>query len=168
MSDHEPITGTGLGLPIARDLARAMGGELDAASVLGVGSSFVLVLPGPAGAIPAAAMAEASRVALDVETDRLRTLALLRAGAAATDADRRRMPRDADDGGPDDEPIGPRRRRASDRPGRHDPSPAGSRVAEAELSTNSASIVAEFVDNRVDEARARPVRSLPALGRTRG
>ncbi len=85
MADHEPITGTGLGLPIARDLARAMGGELDAASVLGAGSSFVLVLPGPAGAIPAAAMAEATRSALEHETDRLRTLALLHAGAAATD-----------------------------------------------------------------------------------
>jgi len=88
MADHESITGTGLGLPIARDLARAMSGELDAASLLGVGSSFVLVLPGPAGAIPAAAMADASRAALDHETDRLRTLALLRAGAAATDPER--------------------------------------------------------------------------------
>src|SRR5205814_1743097 len=37
-----------LGLPIARDLARAMGGELDVASVPGSGSSFVLALPGPA------------------------------------------------------------------------------------------------------------------------
>ena len=86
MADHAPITGTGLGLPIARDLARAMGGELEIASVLGVGSSFVLVLPGPAGAIPAAAMAEATQAALAVELDRLRTLALLRAGAAAADA----------------------------------------------------------------------------------
>lgn len=86
IADHAPITGTGLGLPIARDLARAMGGELEVASVPGVGSSFILVLPGPAGAIPAAAMAEATRVALIEETDRLRTLALLRAGATATDA----------------------------------------------------------------------------------
>ena len=42
------ITGTGLGLPIARDLARRMGGDLDVASVPGSGSAFVLVLPGPA------------------------------------------------------------------------------------------------------------------------
>jgi signal transduction histidine kinase len=49
MADHEKVTGTGLGLPIARDLARAMGGELDVASVPGAGSAFVLVLPGPAG-----------------------------------------------------------------------------------------------------------------------
>src|SRR3990170_8063106 len=71
MVDHEGVTGTGLGLPIARDLARAMGGELDAASVPGVGSSFVLVLPGPAGTIPSAAMADANEAALDHETDRL-------------------------------------------------------------------------------------------------
>ena len=83
MADHEPITGTGLGLPIARDLARAMGGELDVASVPGVGSSFVLVLPGPAGAIPAAAMAAATGAALAFESEHLRTLGLLRAGAAA-------------------------------------------------------------------------------------
>jgi len=126
MADHEAITGTGLGLPIARDLARAMGGELDAASLLGVGSSFVLVLPGPAGAIPAAAMADASRAALDHETDRLRTLALLRAGAAATDQDRaghgRRGADEAADGTPAD--------RDDDRfarPDRRDQLPAGAR-----------------------------------------
>ncbi len=45
---HARITGTGLGLPIARELARAMGGELDVASVPDSGSSFVLALPGPA------------------------------------------------------------------------------------------------------------------------
>ena len=42
------IGGTGLGLAIARDLARAMDGELAVASVPDSGSSFVLVLPGPA------------------------------------------------------------------------------------------------------------------------
>ena len=72
-----------------------MGGELEVASVSGVGSSFVLVLPGPAGAIPAAAMAVATRTALASETEHLRTLGLLRAGAAAgsdaDDGDRREL-----------------------------------------------------------------------------
>jgi signal transduction histidine kinase len=37
--------GVGLGLPISRDLARAMGGELSAASTPGEGSTFTLTLP---------------------------------------------------------------------------------------------------------------------------
>ena len=44
--------GTGLGLPISRSLAELMGGTLEAASVLGEGSRFVLSLPleeAPAG-----------------------------------------------------------------------------------------------------------------------
>ena len=52
MAGHERITGTGLGLPIARDLARRMDGDLDVASVPGAGSAFVLVLPGPADVAP--------------------------------------------------------------------------------------------------------------------
>ena len=50
MAGHERITGTGLGLPIARDLARRMDGDLDVASVEDAGSAFVLVLPGATGA----------------------------------------------------------------------------------------------------------------------
>ena len=123
VADHEPITGTGLGLPIARDLARAMGGELDAASVEGTGSSFVLVMPGPDRAIPAAAMAQATRAALALETDRLRTLALLRAGAIVTDrvrtADGRTGPLDDADG-----PTGTDEPEGLARPGRHDHLPA--------------------------------------------
>jgi signal transduction histidine kinase len=110
MADHEPITGTGLGLPIARDLARAMGGELDAASVLGVGSSFVLVLPGPAGSIPASAIAAATRAALAGETDRLRTLEMLRAGAAATAPSRLLIDRGDPDSHGDDRASRPDRR----------------------------------------------------------
>ncbi len=40
-----PTGGTGLGLPISRDLARAMGGDVTATSTFGVGSQFTLVLP---------------------------------------------------------------------------------------------------------------------------
>jgi PAS domain S-box-containing protein len=40
-----PTGGTGLGLPISRDLARAMGGDVTATSTLGVGSVFTLRLP---------------------------------------------------------------------------------------------------------------------------
>jgi len=50
LAGHERISGTGLGLPIARDLARRMDGDLDVASVPGCGSAFVLALPGPAAA----------------------------------------------------------------------------------------------------------------------
>ena len=37
--------GTGLGLTISRDLARGMGGDLRARSVMGEGSTFTLSLP---------------------------------------------------------------------------------------------------------------------------
>ena len=40
-----PTGGTGLGLPISRDLARAMGGEIHASSGVRVGSVFTLTLP---------------------------------------------------------------------------------------------------------------------------
>jgi len=82
LGGHERITGTGLGLPIARDLARAMGADLDVASVPGSGSTFILVLPGPSAVDPdvvAAALVEA----LSREEIRLEERAVLRAIAAA-------------------------------------------------------------------------------------
>jgi signal transduction histidine kinase len=37
--------GTGLGMPISREMARAMGGDLVASSMPGAGSIFTLTLP---------------------------------------------------------------------------------------------------------------------------
>jgi signal transduction histidine kinase len=67
MASHERITGTGLGLPIARDLARRMAGDLDVASVPGGGSSFVFVLPGPAPVEPSAIVATLEATLLEEE-----------------------------------------------------------------------------------------------------
>lgn len=77
LAGHERITGTGLGLPIARDLARRMGGELDLASVPGAGSTFILVLPGPT-AVDGEALTAAMEAALAAETAGLGQRAILR------------------------------------------------------------------------------------------
>ena len=79
---HERITGTGLGLPIARDLARRMDGDLEVASVPGSGSAFVLALPGPA-AIDSMLVKAALARALAAEEVGLEERAVLRAMAIA-------------------------------------------------------------------------------------
>jgi two-component system phosphate regulon sensor histidine kinase PhoR len=78
LAGHERITGTGLGLPIARALAREMGGDLDVASVPGSGSAFILVLPGPA-ATDRVAIAAALDRTLTAEEVGLEERAVLRA-----------------------------------------------------------------------------------------
>jgi chemotaxis protein histidine kinase CheA len=75
---HSRITGTGLGLPIARELARAMDGELDVASVPDSGSSFVLALPGPAE-VEIEVVRASFRAALASEEIRLEEAAVIRA-----------------------------------------------------------------------------------------
>jgi signal transduction histidine kinase len=77
MASHERINGTGLGLPIARELARAMGGDLDVASVPRAGSSFVLVLPGPTP-VDAATIAAILDRTLVAEETRLEEQGMLR------------------------------------------------------------------------------------------
>jgi signal transduction histidine kinase len=79
---HARITGTGLGLPIARELARAMSGDLDVASVKDSGSSFVLALPGPAE-VDLEILRASLEAALNAEEMRLEEAAVIRAMRAA-------------------------------------------------------------------------------------
>lgn len=78
LDGHERVPGTGLGLPISRDLARAMGGDIDVASVPGSGSSFVVGLPA-AAEVGRAAVTTAIATALDREEAALEERAILAA-----------------------------------------------------------------------------------------
>jgi signal transduction histidine kinase len=62
---HRPLPGTGLGLPIARELASLMGGDIGLASVVGVGAVFCLALPGPTRPDTATVAAALARVVAD-------------------------------------------------------------------------------------------------------
>ena len=78
LDGHERVAGTGLGLPIARDLARAMGGDLGLASVVGSGTSFILVLPAVV-APPRQLIAAALSRTVEAEEQELEERAVLRA-----------------------------------------------------------------------------------------
>ncbi len=111
LTGHERVTGTGLGLPIARDLARQMGGDLDVASVPGSGSAFVLVLPGPADVQTAEIEAALVR-ALEGEELELEERIVRRAIAA--------IGRDGDDDTGGDDPESGRRARLRALPSLHE------------------------------------------------
>ena len=78
LDGHERVPGTGLGLPISRDLARAMGGDIDVASVPGSGSCFLVGLPAAAD-VGRAAVTAAMAIALDREEAALEERAILAA-----------------------------------------------------------------------------------------
>ena len=88
LDQGERVPGTGLGLPISRDLARAMGGDIGLASVPGSGSSFVVGLPADLDVTPAtiASAIEAAVEREEVALEERAVLRALRAGAVVLPA----------------------------------------------------------------------------------
>jgi signal transduction histidine kinase len=93
---QETVTGTGLGLPIARELARRMGGEVAATSLAGVGSTFVLLLPAAGGEATPEEMARRLADVLEAERalllERARLVARSVAGSPPSAGAGRRRP----------------------------------------------------------------------------
>jgi signal transduction histidine kinase len=81
------VSGSGLGLAISRELARAMDGDLDLATCVGCGSSFVFVLPDSANANHDA-IAKVMKRQLDVERRGLEGRAVFAERARLEDAAR--------------------------------------------------------------------------------